>query len=113
MVAAWTFFHYVGQEDRSPTYRFSVLSSFGYAVWTTLVEGSGPLVCFLVIAFHGFRAFQDQFIWACPLLGGTLYALLVAALSRIGRSWPASVHILIGVGWLLTGAVVLTRLTQK
>lgn len=112
MVAGWTFIHYVDQPYNSPTYRRSVLQCLGYASWTTPLEGAGPLAPVMLYALARPSGF-DLFFWTAPAFGAAVYGALALAFSRLGRRWDPLVHVMIGSGWLLSGAWLFTVLTQK
>lgn len=110
MVAGWTFVHYVDQPYNSPSYRRTVVQCLGYAAWTTPVEGAGPLAPFVLWAL---LPAGDLVQWTLPLFGGTVYLSLALLLSRLGRRWDPLAHAMIGAGWLIVGAWILTALTRK
>lgn len=112
MVAAWTVIGYVDQPYRSPTYRRTLLQCVGHAAWVTPIEGAGPAIPLSLVIARTLPE-PEVFAWVGPLIGAAIYLVFAGIMSRQGRGWSAGAHILLGFCWLLTGAVVFTRLTMK
>ena len=111
MVGCWTAAEYMTHMSRPLAAHSTLWQSFSYALWTTSVEGAGPLVA--ISAMSAYIGRPDNFLWFAPLFGAGLYLVLATFLSNIGRQWSALVHLLIGLAWLSLGAIIVTNIFEK